>query len=207
MDPWPMIEADRTALSQYLATLSTEDWHRPSLCEGWTIEDVAAHLLVVPTVPKGRVFLAFLGSGFNLDRFSDKMVQRIKNQYRGEQLAAMIGSTASSTSVPPGLKPLGVLSEVLVHAGDISLVMDQPLAFPAEHYIAGLDHLKDAQPVLGCKERIQGLRLQATDGEWSHGDGPSVEGTAQHLLLVMTGRAEAAEYLSGDGVATVASRC
>ena len=53
MDPWPMIEAARRALGEYLSGLSDEEWNRPSLCEGWSVADVAAHMLVIPTVSGG----------------------------------------------------------------------------------------------------------------------------------------------------------
>ena len=206
MDPWPMIEADRRALGEYLSGLSAEEWKMPSLCADWTVEEVAAHMLVIPTVPKGKIFLSFLGSGFNLDKFSAKMVDRITSEKSPEQIAEAMGEGASSRSTPPGLKPMGILAEVLVHAGDISEGVGRPLAFPADHYIAGLDYLKDVQPALGCKKRIEGLHLGLTDGEWSHGEGPRVEGTAQHMTLAMTGRKAALDRMSGDGVQIMRGR-
>ncbi len=206
MDPWPMIEADRRALAEYLSGLSADEWKKPSLCADWTIEEVAAHMLVIPTVPKGKIFLNFLGSGFNLDKFSAKMVGRITTEKSPEQIAAAMGEGAASRSTPPGLKPMGILSEVLVHAGDISLGVGRPLAFPTDHYIAGLDYLKDVQPALGCKKRIEGLHLESTDGNWSHGEGPAVQGTAQHLALAVSGRKAALDHLSGDGVEIMRGR-
>jgi hypothetical protein len=62
------------------------------------------------------------------------------------------------------------------------------------------------QPVLGCRKRIAGLRLQATDTEWSTGSGPLVEGDVQHLLSAMTGRKQALADLSGDGVNVLRGR-
>jgi uncharacterized protein (TIGR03083 family) len=201
-----MIEADRTALAEYLSALSSEEWQQQSLCADWTVAEVVAHMLVIPTVSKGKIFLNFLGSGFNLDKFSAKMVGRITSEKSPAQLADALGAAASSRSTPPGLKPIGILAETLVHAGDISEAVGKPLAFPADHYVAGLDYLKDVQPALGCKERIAGLRLQATDADWSHGDGPPVEGSVQHLTLAMTGRTAALAHLSGDGIATLRAR-
>ena len=164
-------------------------------------------MLVIPTVPKGKIFLNFLLSGFNLDKFSSKMVARITAEHTPEQIATAMADAAGSRSVPPGLKPLGVLTEVLVHAGDISEGVGRPLAFPAEHYVAGLDFLKDMQSAYGSKQRIAGLQLSATDVDWTHGGGPAVEGTAQHLALAMTGRSAVIDHLSGDGVDTLRSRC
>lgn len=206
MDPWPMIEADRRALSGYLSGLSADEWKQQSLCADWTVEEVVAHMLVIPTVSKGKIFLNFLRSGFNLDRFSAKMVDRITSENSPEQLASALGEAAGARNTPPGLKPLGILSEVLVHAGDISEAVGKPLAFPTDHYVAGLDYLKDVQPALGSRKRIEGLHLDATDADWSHGEGPLVEGTAQHLTLAVTGRKAVLDHLSGDGVDTLRGR-
>ena len=206
MDPWPMIEQDRSALSDYLSTLSEADWKQQSLCAAWTVEQVVAHMLVIPTVSKGKIFINFLGSGFNLDKFSDKMVNRITAENSPEQLAKAMGEAATSQNTPPGLKPLGIFAEVLVHAGDISESVGKPLAFPADHYVVGLDYLKDVQPALGCRERIADLQLNATDVEWTHGHGPTVEGSAQHLILAMAGRKAALDHLNGKGVDTMRSR-
>ena len=61
-------------------------------------------------------------------------------------LSTWLNGLGNESVVPPGLKPLGVLAEVLVHAGDISEGVGRPLAFPTDHYVAGLDFLKDMQP-------------------------------------------------------------
>ena len=206
MDPWPMIEADREALGRYLSSLSPDQWERPSLCEDWTVKGVAAHMLVVPTMSKGKVFLAFASSGFNLDKMSAKLVDRLSSELSGEQIAAMTIESAGSQSVPPGLKPMSALGEVLVHSTDISEGAGTPLDLPLEHYVAGLEFMKDVEPVLGCRTRIAGLRLSATDAEWATGDGPAVEGPAKHLLAAMTGRRQSMDHLNGEGVANLRDR-
>ena len=38
------------------------------------------------------------------------------------------------------------------------------------------------------QRRIEGLRVVATDVDWSHGSGPEVRGHAMPLMLAMTGR-------------------
>ena len=60
--------------------------------------------------------------------------------------------------------------------------------------------------LIGSKRRIAGLRLQATDAEWAHGDGPEVSGPLLSLILAMTGRKAVHPDLSGDGVAELGRR-
>ncbi len=204
MDIWTAVTTDRLAFADYLATLTPEQWGAATWCSEWTVRDVVAHLLVPPTMSRGQVFAAFAKSGFNLDKMSAKLIART-TMPTGE-IVATTRRTAGVQSAPPGLKPIGVFAELLVHAADISLAIGQPLQFSTEHYIAGLDHLKSVQPVLGCKRRIAGLELRATDANWSTGSGPLVEGGVQHLIAAVTGRRQALNSLTGAGVATLASR-
>ena len=42
MDTWTSIKNGREALGDYLAGLDVDDWSKPSLCAGWTVEETAA---------------------------------------------------------------------------------------------------------------------------------------------------------------------
>ena len=41
---WRVIDAQRLSLAGVLEHLTDEEWRQPSLCEDWTVRDVAAHL-------------------------------------------------------------------------------------------------------------------------------------------------------------------
>jgi hypothetical protein len=56
------------------------------------------------------------------------------------------------------------------------------------------------------QSRIQGLRLVADDLDWSWGTGPEVHGSAEALVLMLTGRPIRAEELTGPGAATLYDR-
>ena len=59
---------------------------------------------------------------------------------------------------------------------------------------------------LGAKKRIAGLRMTATDFDWSAGSGPSVEGPLASLIFVTAGRKAPLEDLSGEGKQTLQAR-
>ncbi|MGE0877471.1 MAG: maleylpyruvate isomerase family mycothiol-dependent enzyme [Acidimicrobiia bacterium] len=206
MEIWESIKTGRETFADYLAALPAAAWSAPSLCEGWTVKDVVAHLLVVPTKSKGEVFRAFAGSGFNLDKMNAKFVAKIGAEMSTAQMASALRTSAASRSMPPGLKVPGVLNELAVHAADVSEAVGTPFDLPAGDYLACLDHLKGVQPVFGTKKRIAGLTVRTTDAAWSTGSGPIVEGEAKQVLLALAGRKRAFEHLSGDGVASLKSR-
>ena len=206
MDMWTSIKNGREALGDYLAGLTVDDWNKPSLCAGWTVKDTAAHMLVIPTLSKGQVFRSFLGSGFNLDKMNAKLVKKITTTMSAADIAAETRASASSQSMPPGLKLPGILTELVVHSSDISEGVGKPFALPIEDCLAALDHLKDVQTVFGSKMRIAGLTMRTTNAKWSTGSGPAVEGPAQQLLLAVAGRPSAFDHLSGEGLATLRAR-
>jgi hypothetical protein len=57
------------------------------------------------------------------------------------------------------------------------------------------------------KNRLAGLRFEATDIEWNSGtDGKLVRGPSESLILAMSGRDGALDDLEGDGVELLRSR-
>lgn len=48
-DAWTAIDDQRRALVHLLEDLSEREWRQPSLCEGWTVRQVAAHLALQNT--------------------------------------------------------------------------------------------------------------------------------------------------------------
>ncbi|MFT8180273.1 maleylpyruvate isomerase N-terminal domain-containing protein, partial [Mycobacteroides chelonae] len=41
---WAHIDAGRSGVADMLSSLTPEQWSVPSLCDGWTVRDVAVHL-------------------------------------------------------------------------------------------------------------------------------------------------------------------
>ena len=56
------------------------------------------------------------------------------------------------------------------------------------------------------KRRPAGLRFEASDLDWAWGSGPLVRGTAEAVLLALTGRTVVLAELDGDGVAVLRGR-
>jgi hypothetical protein len=61
-------------------------------------------------------------------------------------------------------------------------------------------------PGVDAKRRAHGLRLRATDVDWSTGQGEEVAGPGEAILMALAGRAAALEDLAGPGRAILAAR-
>lgn len=92
-----------------------------------------------------------------------------------------------------------------IHHQDIRRPLGQPRTIAAERLIRVLQ-LVPKNPRLGARPRIKGLRLRATDVDWTHGSGPEVTGPGEALLMAMAGRTAAVADLGGPGQRTLAQR-
>jgi uncharacterized protein (TIGR03083 family) len=199
---WSMLEAERIALADYLETLTPSDWEHPSLCDGWTVKDLVAHVVAGAKSTPGRFIVGIIGSGFDFDKMTAKEVRREADKTPTE-LVAELRAVAPHKTRPRN----ALLGEVLVHHEDIRRALGAgPGSYPSDELRTVAEYYKTAGPPLRVKARIAGLQLEATDVAWSTGDGPAVQGPLTSLLLAMTGRRAALSDLSGPGVAELDAR-
>jgi uncharacterized protein (TIGR03083 family) len=204
-DMWTTVAAERGALADDLAGLSAEQWQTRSLCGDWSVREVLAHLTSAATLNPVTFLARFAASGFRFDRFANGGVQRELGADPAETLSRF-RAVQHSTSAPPGPK-LTWLGEVLVHSQDIRRPLGIAHTYAPDAARQVADFYKGSDTLIGSKTRIAGLGLRATDTDWSHGSGPAVEGPVMSLVMAMTGRVAACDDLSGEGVATLRSRC
>lgn len=200
---WPLVHAERAALIDDLAGLDGAQWDLPSLCEGWTVHDVAAHLVSSARATRLKFILAMVRARFDFDRLSTYGIERGRGATPHETLARL-REAAPRTSTPPA--PLDTrLVEEVVHGEDIRRPLGITRAYPRETVVRALRlHAGLSASIGGAKGLTAGIRLRATDANLSIGDGPEARGTALALLLAIAGRPVALAELDGPGVAALA---
>jgi uncharacterized protein (TIGR03083 family) len=122
-----------------------------------------------------------------------------------DEIVTRLRSRTTTTNRPPA-PTMAMLGEIVVHGADLRRSLDLPGGAATDAAIACLNMYTKASFPVGGKKRIHGLRLVASDTEWTYGDGPLVSGPTTSLLLAMTGRSAGLAGLTGDGVATLRSR-
>jgi uncharacterized protein (TIGR03083 family) len=191
-------------LADRLAGLDDEQWNSPSLCALWRIRDVLAHLTAGAegAFGLGAILGGMLRHGFNYNRWV-----AADGKARGRQDPAVVlqalRNTAANRNTPSGARPVRSLMHVLVHGQDICRPLGITRDLPEAHLVPVADFVKDDVHIFGTKTRIAGLRLIATDMDWSHGNGPEVTGPAEALVMMMAGRLVALDDLSGEGKNTL----
>jgi uncharacterized protein (TIGR03083 family) len=204
VDVMPMIHAERAALAGDLASLTDPQWSAPTWCEKWNVQQLVGHLIAAGNITAGHFFPGLIGAGLSFDRFVDRDL-RSYAEGTPEQVKSRFDSIITSNHKPPGPAYVA-LGEVMVHGEDIRRPLGLSADHPEAHLVALAEMYKKTGFPLRAKKRLAGLRLVATDVEWSTGDGPEVRGPCMSLILGMVGRHDALADCEGDGVATLRSR-
>ena len=198
-DVWELVRREREALVDDLAGLTDEQWELASLCGGWTVHDVAAHLVDNARTTRLGIVAAMVRARFDFDRQNDDGVAREKGATPAETLDRLRAVVGRRTTPPAPLDSR--LVEEVVHGDDVRRPLGIHRDYPTESVERALAHqLRTSVGLGGGKQRAAGLRLVATDADWSHGEGPEVRGPLVSLLMVVSGRAEALEDLTGPGL-------
>lgn len=205
MDLWPAIDAERRTFVEYLKSLPDDAWAHPSLCTGWTVRQVVAHVIALSELTLGAFLSGILANGFSIDRLNDARMHRIADSSSNAQLLTRLDSRVGARGHPPG-PVMTMLGEVIVHSEDVHRALNGYGTHPAERLTAALDFYKRSNLVIPAKRRVEGLQLRATDAAWSSGAGPEVSGPLIALLMAVVGRTVALDDLAGDGVATLRHR-
>lgn len=199
------IEAERLDLASQLDDLSSADWSAASLCSGWTVKDVVAHLTLATRLSPLAAMGGVLKARGDINRMIGDSARRRSAQFDPAELVAQLRETAGSPKRPLGTQPPDPLVDMLVHGQDIVRPLGRSRAMAPDRVSTALAHVAGSS-FFGVGKRFDGLRFVATDLDWSTGSGAEVRGPGGQLLLLLTGRPAGLDGLDGPGVATAVAR-
>ena len=202
-DFMPMIHAERGSLAEFLGTLTPEQWTAPTWCDKWNVQQVTGHLVAAANITAPHFFSGLAMTGFSFDAFVDKDLRTFAAGTPAEVKQRFDG-IINSTRTPPGPKYVA-LGEVMVH-GETSGVRSARRAITRPSTSSRWPSSTRRRARRCAKKRVAGLKLTATDVDWSTGDGPEVSGPAMSLILAMVGRTKALDDCTGAGVETLRAR-
>ncbi|RRO18425.1 maleylpyruvate isomerase family mycothiol-dependent enzyme [Saccharopolyspora rhizosphaerae] len=191
------------------ASLTPEQWRTPSLCGGWTVREVAAHLLapLESRLTWPRVLLSVLRYRGDLDRYVDEQTREWARRPTDELVAGLRRGAGTQMDVP-FVGPYGPMTDTCIHLRDAARPLGLDVNPPPRSWRAALDFLvsKTGARAFFPAARLTGLRLTATDQDWAGGEGTEVCGPSEALALAITGRPVALADLEGPGVDVLSSR-
>lgn len=197
---WRTVHAERRQLAADLAGLRVDRWHLPSLCPGWDVHDVLAHLVDTARTGRRSFVRDLLRAHLDFDRANENGIARHKRQDPHDTLAAL-EKAAELTRTPPAALATRLV-EAIVHGEDIRRPLGVAGDYPGPAIHQALaQQLRTPVSFGGGRERAAGLRLvdRGTGTTWGQGD--DVEADAIDLLLAVSGRSVDRESLTGSGAA------
>ncbi len=193
-----MIAAQRGELGELLAGLPAARWDEPTLCAGWRVREVVAHI-TMPFRYSGRRFAFELArSRGRFGEMADRLARRDADALTPGDLAGAVRSNVGHPWKPPGGGFEGALAHDVIHGMDITVPLGLGHTVPHERLRLVLPGSLSERSVRYFGVDLDGVELRADDMDWSLGSGAPLGGTAADLLLVLCGRSLPAGRLSGE---------
>jgi uncharacterized protein (TIGR03083 family) len=174
-------------LADALEGLPSGLWDAPTLCVGWRVREVVAHLTLPVRSSKRRFLLEVVKARGNIDRMFDRCARR-DAMLPTSELVAALRDDALHAWKPPGGGHEGALIHQVIHALDITVPLGLDRRIPEERMRIVLDGVTQAKSLAFFGADLDGIELQADDVTWTFGSGTPLAGSAQNLALVVCGR-------------------
>ncbi|MFE7723642.1 maleylpyruvate isomerase family mycothiol-dependent enzyme [Nocardia rhizosphaerihabitans] len=185
---WQAVAAERASLVDMLHDLPEPAWDTASLCDGWRVRDVVAHLVLATRVTIGSLVVNVIRARGNLDRLIHDTAVRLADQTSTADLLDALRATVDSRITPIGTTPIDRLMDLLVHGQDIAIPLGIDRVMPTSAAQWSLERVWTMGTPFHARKRFAGFALTATDTGWTAGTGTPLSGTAAELLMVVTGR-------------------
>ncbi|MFI9354911.1 maleylpyruvate isomerase family mycothiol-dependent enzyme [Streptomyces lydicus] len=197
MDLTTAIAAERRELADLLDGLPDEQWDAPTLCAGWRVREVAAHMSMGFRYSFPKVAVELVRAGGSLHRMTDRLARRDASTASPRQLAGFLRDNAHHPWKPPVGGLAAALGHDVVHGLDITVALGHDRRVPEDRLRVLLDHVT-ARSARFFGADLDGIQLRATDLDWSFGTGTPLTGAGADLLLVAFGRKLPAGRLRGE---------
>jgi uncharacterized protein (TIGR03083 family) len=191
------IAAERRELADVLSALPTGSWETQTLCAGWRVREVVAHVTMPFRYSTPRFMRELMKSGGNFDRMADRCARR-DGQAPTDELVAALRDNERNPWQPPGGGFEGALTHDVIHGLDITVPLNITRQIPEEHLRIVLETITGPKSLRHFGADLDGIELRADDIDWAFGTGTPLAGRAQDLALVLCGRKLPAGRLRGD---------
>ncbi|MEU8780129.1 maleylpyruvate isomerase family mycothiol-dependent enzyme [Streptomyces sp. NPDC048637] len=191
------IAAERRELAAVLDGLPAEHWDAPTLCAGWRVRDVVAHMSMGFRYSLPKMAAELLRAGGSLHRMTDRCARRDAATASTSELAGFLREHAHHPWKPPVGGITAALGHDVVHGLDITVALGLDRRVPEDRVRLLLEKITPGTARFFGAD-LRGVQLRADDLDWSFGSGTPLSGAAQDLLLVAYGRKLPPGRLQGE---------
>ena len=181
------VAAEFLGLADLLEGSSDGSWDAPSLCVGWRVREVVAHVTMAVRYGPDE-FMAELGSfGGDFTRLSNAVASR-DAELPTDVLLSNLRDDGLHRWTPPGGGPIAALEHVVIHGFDITMPLGVPRRTPDATVRVVLDDLTNGGTCAHFGFALGDRSLRASDMDWSYGSGPPIVAPAAELVVTLSGR-------------------
>lgn len=203
---WEATDRQRQVNVDLLRDLSPSEWTAQSLCDDWTVREVAAHL-TFPNLGIGGMARMILHTPGGAMRGTNGVIAEgakwLARKQSTDEILNEVARTVGGRRTMPGLGVEEMLIDAIAHGFDIAAPLGRSLpTVPGDVAVATdrvLSYGGRGNAKVFRKFPLVGLQLVADDHAWSHGAGLRVRGSMADLFLLVTGRMPNLRALGGDG--------
>ncbi|MCA0156218.1 maleylpyruvate isomerase family mycothiol-dependent enzyme [Tsukamurella sp. M9C] len=179
--------AERTRMAALLAALTPTQWAAASLCAGWRVREVVAHLNMTDTQTQEQFGAALAEAGGDINAAVDRTARDDVARYSDAELLAIQQARVASRWTPGPGATQGALAHEVIHGLDITVPLGLP--GPAPEVLAATVAGSTAEGLAFFGVDLTGLRLTAVDSDLVLGDGPQeIPLPTATIVLIATGR-------------------
>jgi uncharacterized protein (TIGR03083 family) len=190
------VAGERAELAEVLAGLGEDEWDKATLCAGWRVRELVAHITLPYRLSVPRFLAGMVRSGGRFNRYADRQARQDAVDLTPAQLVECLRQNVNHRWKPPGDGYEGALSHDVIHGLDLTVALGIDRQVPIERLRIVFDAMRPHHAKYFGVD-LTGVQLQATDLNWTYGTGTPLTGTAQDLLLVISGRSLPPNHLSG----------
>ncbi|MED7931352.1 maleylpyruvate isomerase family mycothiol-dependent enzyme [Nonomuraea sp. LP-02] len=187
MDVATAIAGERRELAAMLESLTPAQWDAPTLCAGWRVREVAAHMSLGFRFPLPRMVLELVKARGDINRMADRRARQDAAALSTAELVSAIRDNASHPWKPPVGGITAALGHDVIHGLDITVALGLDRRVPEDRVRLLLEQVTP-RTLKFFGADLDGIELRADDLDWSFGSGAVLTGAAQDLLLVTYGR-------------------
>lgn len=200
MAQWELANKARHDFADMMDGCSPDQLGQPTFCAEWSAHEVLAHLTGFVETSGPGLFGNLLKTGFNFDKASVVMVGKRSSRTVAD-LGGSLRAKGAKTAPLPGFPEELTVSDVAIHTQDVRRPLGLGGELDPKVLRTALDFLtanKKAK-ILVDGRPLEGVRLQATDIDWSFGDGAEITGNGEALMMGIANR-PVLDDLSGEGL-------
>jgi len=186
-DPQAWVAPTYQGLADLLSAATVDTWDAPSLCEGWQVRHVVAHVTMPVRLTPAQFGAEMAAAGGDFTVLSDTVAMRDAALPAADLLDQLRSATLHAWQ-PPGGGAAGALSHAVIHSLDVTIALDRPAVAPVEAVTTVLDQLTAANGTWFGVD-LSDVRLEAADTGWSWGSGELVRADSGCLVALLSGRA------------------